>query len=318
MDDTNEVAFEQTTESLANDLFPERGAAPTDAPEADDTDGAVDASTETLDEAPEEKPTRAAPNSWKAEMREKFAALSPDVQDYIESREKQMSAGLEKDRSDANMGRTMRDIMTPYQSMLKAQGVDEPKAVQTLLNAHYKLSNGSATEKSAYFAQLAKSYGIEQNAAPQAQENIDPAIRALQEELSGIRQNLSSSHQRAFDETKARMARDVEAFASAPEHPHFDDVAEDIVKMLSAGYDLDTAYEKAVWANPTTRAKEMNRLQTESRQKAKQEADTARKAKSVNVTTRDTSSTSTGSTATMKNLDGALRESMREMKSKSH
>jgi hypothetical protein len=114
------------------------------------------------------------------------------------------------------------------------------------------------------------------------------------------------------------MARDVEAFASAPEHPYFDDVAEDIVKMLSAGYDLDTAYEKAVWANPATRAKEIDRLQTESRQKAKQVADAARKAKSVNVTTRDTSVTSTGSTATMNNLDGALRETMREMKAKSH
>jgi vacuolar-type H+-ATPase catalytic subunit A/Vma1 len=118
------------------------------------------------------------------------------------------------------------------------------------------------------------------------------------------------------------VQRDVEAFATDASHPYFDEVADDIAVMIQGGHDLESAYEKAVWANPVTRQKELARLQTEQqasiREKAMKEAETARKAASLNVRTRDTSRTPTGPKGTMRNLDSVLEETMREMKSRTH
>ncbi len=45
-----------------------------------------------------------------------------------------MLDGIEQYKGDAGFGKTLREVMAPYKPMLAAQGVDEPKAVQYLLN----------------------------------------------------------------------------------------------------------------------------------------------------------------------------------------
>jgi hypothetical protein len=305
---------------LANDLFPKEAKDSSDDSVDDSIDDAIKEPVEPVKPAVEAKP---APKSWTKEMQAKYGTLPPDVQDYVALRETQMQQGLEKDRNDANLGRVMRDTMTPYRALLQAQGVDEVKAVQSLMNVHYRLTNLPAGDKANYFAQLAKGYGIDINGIPKEQEHtVDPTIKKLQDELNGIRQTLTASQERTIQQAKEKVVQDVEAFASDKNHPYFDEIADDIAGMIQAGHDLKTAYEKAVWANPVTRQKEIARLNTEHeatlREKAKQEAETARKKSGINVKTRDTSRTPTGPKATMKNLDSALEESMREIRSKIH
>jgi len=151
---------------------------------------------------------------------------------------------------------------------------------------------------------------------------IDPTVRKLQEELNGIKQNLTRAQEATINQSRQRVMQDVESFASDKNHPYFDEVADDIAAMIQVGHDLESAYEKAVWANPVTRQKELARLQTEQqasiREKAMKEADIAKKAAGLNVRNRDTSRTPTGPKATMRNLDSALEESMRELKSRTH
>jgi hypothetical protein len=83
---------------------------------------------------------------------------------------------------------------------------------------------------------------------------------------------------------------------------------------------LEDAYEKAVWANPVTRQKEMSRVQTEQqaalKAKAIAEAEAKKKAASTTIRNRDSQRTPTGPRATMNGLDSALRETMREIKSR--
>lgn len=283
----------------------------------------VETPTTPTEEAPTTPTTRAAPQSWKKEMHEKFTALPPDVQEYIEQREIQMRDGLEKDRGDANLGRTMRDVMTPYREMLQAQGVDEPRAVQYLLNAHYKLSNAPAAEKSAYFATLAQQYGIDlAGVKPGEQQQVDPVIQQLRDELNGIKTHLSAGQQAALTQAKQRVSHDVETFASQPEHQYFDEVSDEIVAFLHQGLELKDAYEKAVWANPVTRAKEVARIQTDaektSREKAQQEVEAARKGAGNTVRNRDTRRTPTEPKGSMNDLEGSLRDTLREIKTRTH
>lgn len=306
---------------LASDLYPKQ-----------ESDEQVEESDENNEPIPEEleekvvepeKPVRPPPKSWTKEMQAKYAALPPDVQDYVELRESQMAQGLEKDRGDANLGKVMRDTMTPYRAMLQSQGVNEAQAVQSLMNVHYKLTNLPMEEKTAYLHSIAKGYGITiGEGSSEAEAQIDPTVRKLMDELNGIKQHLTINQQAAITQSKERVSRDVETFASDPKHAYFDEVADDIALMIQGGHDLESAYEKAVWSNPVTRQKEIARLQTEQeatlREKAKIIADTARKAASLNVKSRDTNRTPTGPKATMRNLDSALEESMREINSRTH
>jgi hypothetical protein len=312
-----ENSADSLASDLAADLFPK-----------DDSVEKVE-EVEEQKEKPADKPvteeviTRQPPKSWTKEMQTRYSALPPEVQDYVELREKQMADGLEKDRGDANLGRTMRDVMTPYRAMLQAQNVNESQAVQSLMNVHYRLTNLPPAEKTAYLASMAKSYGIDISNVPHETDvQIDPTVRKLQEELNGIKQSLTNSQQASINQAKERVVKDVESFASDPKHAYFDEVADDIATMIQGGHDLETAYEKAVWANPVTRQKEIARLQTESetslKEKATLQGEAAKKAAALNVKSRDTSKVPTGPKATMSNLDSVMRETMREMKSKTH
>lgn len=266
--------------------------------------------------APDEKPeliARPAPKSWPKEMHEFWGKTDPKVQDYWETREKQMLDGLDQYKGDANLGRTLKEVITPYKPILESAGLDETTAVRSLLNAHYRLTQGTVEQRKAAYDELGKNLGLIEG------EKIDPQVRQLQEKLTAIESTITTSQQRALQETQAKVSKDVEAFASDPKHPYFDEVADDIVAMIQAGRSLDDAYEKAVWANPVTRQKEMARLQTENdaklKEKAKQEALKAKQASSTNVKGRDTRRSPTEPKGTM---EDTMKETLREIKTRAH
>jgi len=312
-------------DSISSDLFgsSEHDETPVDNGEPAEDDAPSADETKPVEAAKPTEPTvRQAPQSWKKEMHEKYADLPADVQDYIIEREEQMRAGLEKDRGDANLGRVMRDVMTPFREHIRSQGVDEPRAVQYLLTAHYKLSTAPIAERTAMLHSLAKDYGIELTAAPAGEQpaQLDPALKALKDELDGIKTHLNAGQQAAMRDAKERVSKDVDAFASDPSHPYFDEVSTEIVAFLQAGHELKDAYEKAVWANPVTRQKEIARLQQETertaREKAEAEAEAARKAASNTVRGRNTQRTPTETKGSMKDLDASMRETLREIKNR--
>jgi len=231
------------------------------------------------------------PASWKKDMQPTWDAMTKEAKEYVIQREEQMKQGLVKDRDDAVLGRTMRDTLAPYSDLLKAQGIPEKQMVNNLLNAHYKLSTASMAERKEAFAKLAQSYGIKFDGTGQSQE-IDPIVNNLTNELNSIKSYLTTREQAAQQAAKTKVVNEVDAFAS--ENPYFDEVENEVAIFLEGDKNmtLQQAYEKAIWANPLTRQKEMDRIQQEQSKKAKAEADKKaeedRKAKSVNVRTKDT------------------------------
>lgn len=308
----SEFNMEAAQQSISDDLFQSEEDVSEEISEevheeiAEETEEPEEVTEETT-----EVKAKNAPQSWKKEMHEAFSSLPPNVQEYIEQREQQMRDGLEKDRTDANLGRTMRDVITPHLALIKEQGINEVDAVRYMLNAHNKLSRAQGEEKSRLAQEFLQAYGITTDG-----KEVDPVISQLRQELNGIKTHLTASQERTLQEQRSRVMKDVESFAS--EHPYFDDVADDIVPFINAGLDLKDAYEKAVWANPVTRQKEIERTQKEAEEKAKlkakQEAEAAKKAKSVNVRGRDTQKTPTGPKGTM---EDTMRETFREIQSRS-
>ena len=269
--------------------------------------------------ADKQSTVRPVPKSWAKEQHERWAKIDPQTQEYIELREKQMLDGIEQYKGDAGFGKTLREVMAPYKPMLAAQGVDEPKAVQYLLNAHYKLTTAPAHEKKAYFESLAKSYGIELVQSTEQPAQVDPIVKSLQDKVNQLESSLTAREQAVLHETRTKTAQEVEAFAADPKHAYFDEVADDIVALIKTGLPLQDAYEKAVWANPITRAKEMARIQTENeaklRDKSKQEAIIAKKASSTNVRSRDTKRAPTEPLGTM---EDTMKATLSEIRSRTH
>jgi hypothetical protein len=225
---------------------------------------------------------RSAPKSWSKEHHERWGKLDGDTQGYIELREKQFLDGLEQYKGDAGYAKQMREVITPYKELLQSQGVDEAQAISYLLNVHQALSTGTPEQRAQLFAQLGQDLGIGQ----QQQDPNDPMLD-LRKKVESLESDRQAQQQRFQQERRQKADLEISTFAADPAHAYFNDVAPDMVQLVKAGMSLKDAYETAVYRNPVTRQKEIDRLQTEaaakSTEKAKTEAEAAKRATSTNV-----------------------------------
>ena len=260
--------------------------------------------------------TLQAPKTWRPEAAAKFASLPPEVQQEILKREEDIFRGLEAYKADASIGKALKDIVQPYMQLFQAQGIDPLQQVAGLMRAHVALSTGTPEQKQQFFQYLAKEYGVELGMeAPY----IDPQVASLQKQLAELQSRLNSREQREIAEARSKLQAEIDAFASDPAHQYFDEVANDIAGLLRSGVakSLQEAYEKAVWANPVTRAKEQARLAAEAEAKAKAEAaekaKQARKAIGANV--KSSAKVASG-TAPLGSIDDTLNEALAAIKSR--
>lgn len=315
-DTGQEFDFGSAVDSIATELF-EREEPEQNAQEALTDSENANAEAEVIPEAQPEAPEAiSAPSSWSKDKHEFWGKMPREAQEYYITREKQMLDGLEQYKGDAGFGKQLKEVFTPYKAFLNSQGIDEPKAVQYLMNAHYKLTSAPPSEKQAYFNQLAKSYGLEVPSATQEQSNVDPHVKALQDQLHELKSTFTQTQQAQLEEQRTKVSKEVELFAEG--NPHFDEVADDIVMLLKGGLNLKDAYDKAVWANPVTRAKELARVQTEAeakfKEKASKEAAVAKKASAANVRSRDTGKAPTAPKGTM---EDTMRETLKRIQERS-
>lgn len=238
------------------------------------------------------EPQLAPPKTWRPEAAAKWQALPPEVQREVLKREDDIFRGIESYKADAEVGKSVQRILSPYMPMLQAAGLSPLDQVDGLMKAHHLLATGTPEQKSLLFQRLAQDYGVSLENLSGEPSFVDPQVAALQSQLAGLQSRLMEREAREADAARQALQEELNTFASDPAHQYFDEVAGDIAALLRAGAasSLADAYEKAVWANPATRAKEQARLTAESEAskaaEAKRKIEEARKASSVNVTTR--------------------------------
>lgn len=283
---------------------------------ADDTADTHSPNGAATDPAAASPALRPPPKSWAKDKHELWAKIPADAQEYYETREKQFLDGLDQYKGDATYGKQIKDVFAPYKPILAAQGVNEAQAVQYLMNAHYQLTQGSIEQRRAAYQRLGADLQL---AEKQADADVPPAVAQLQRELASIKSGLTAQQEAQLQHARSQAANEVTTFASDPANPYFDEVADDIVAMIQAGHGLKDAYEKAVWANPVTRQKEIARLQTESeaklKEKASQEAEAARRASSTNIRGRETRRAPTEPKGTM---EDTMRDTLEKIKHRAH
>lgn len=268
---------------------------------------------------------RQPPKSWAKEQHESWSKLDPKVQEYIEHREKQMLDGLSQYSEGAKFAKAVKEVIAPHMELIRAQNIAPDQAIGYLFNAHRQLSSGSPEQRLAYLVEVAKTYGLDISKAAglAGQATEEPAyVKELRERTERLENERRREAQAAEEARGKEAASTVQTFAEAKDkngnlkHPYFDECAEDIVALINAGHTLEKAYEKAVYANPVTREKELARLDKEReaslRDRAKKEAAAARNASRTNVASRDTNREPTAPKG--KKWEDTLESTMQEIK----
>lgn len=279
---------------------------------------AAAASTESGEETVE------IPQSVPAELKEKWSSVPQEFREWYAKREKDFLDGTQQYRQAAEWGQQLHEVIHPYMPYISgkryADGRPVPPqdAIAFLLNAEYQLSSGTPQQKAAMLARLAQDYQIDLSLMPEPGAQIPPELQPLANQVNQLSNTLNTWQQSQLAAAKEKARLEVEAFASDKEnHPYFEEVSEDIAKFIGMGLDLKTAYDRAVWANPITRAKEQGRLDkarvAEAARKAKEEKERRLRARAPNIRATPTNRRPT---AKVGSIDDTLRETLRDINSR--
>lgn len=238
----------------------------------------------------------AYPKSWAKDYEPHWGKIPRELQEYVtNTREKDYLNGLEQYKSGAQGYAQFAEVLQPYMPRINNLGMQPHEAIRALLNADWALAQGTPEQKAAMVMQICQNYGIDPRALPglpASDQNAPQPTQAeldLRKELGGLKHQVSGFMSAQVAQQRTQIDKEVAVFFADPANPYVNEVGDHIARLLTAdkSLSLKDAYDQAVWANPTTRAKEIARLNKENEDKARKEreaaAQAARRASAANV-----------------------------------
>jgi hypothetical protein len=214
-------------------------------------------------------PVIKAPESWKPEVRGKFADLPPEVQAEINRRETDIMRGLSKQDDERSFGRKVGEIVSPYLPTIRAEGGTPEKAIESLLQTAHVLRQGTDLQKAQTVAAVISQFKVPPQALfsilqgasvvsgqPAQQAPFDPRYESLAQSVARMEQAQQQEAQQRQLQEQSELQRQIAEFGSAPGHEHFEKVRPFMGHLIESGQakDMPDAYEKAIWADPDIRA----------------------------------------------------------------
>jgi hypothetical protein len=209
-----------------------------------------------------------APVSWKPDIREKWAALPPEVKSEVMRREHEVSRVLQESSEARKFVDAFAQTAAPYQHYIALEGNDPIKAFGDYLKTASLLRGGSPAEKANAVATAIHQYGVDVAMLDQALAQVlqgKPAPRLPDgpgqhqfrdprlDELLGTLAQRQQQEEAALNE---ELATEVIEFAQNEANEFFEDVRPDISDLLSMAaargqkMSLKEAYDKACLLNP--------------------------------------------------------------------
>jgi len=263
-----------------------------------------------------------APKTWTPAEAAVWASIPDAAKAAIARREEDMFKGLEQYKVAANFGSSMNQVLSPYNDLIRANNINPHELIGNLLNAQYQLSMGTQQQKLQMFQQLAKDYRIDLaglGGGEVDQTFVDPEVAELRAQIQRLESGQTAIAQERQRETLAKAQTEVEAFASNPANVHFNDVADEMIRLfkMDKNMPLAKAYETAVWSNPVTRAKEIARQDAEKQAKAASEATKkAADVKAATATNVQVGPKVGAATLPLGSMDDTMEATMREIKNR--
>lgn len=259
-----------------------------------------------------------APKTWSKEALADWATLPPRAQQEILKREEDFMRGISMYKGDAEVGQKYSKVVEPYAPILAAEGIDPVQMFQSFAANHYLLSKGTEAQKLELAANMIQGYGIDfgkliSHIGEASINPVDPEVAALRAELAEVKNSVQSRQQQEQAVVVQQLEKEVEAFAADPANLFFNDVVDDIAMLFKTGQaaNLKEAYEKAVYLNPVTRQKEIERL-TAANSNPLSAAEQARQAKIAKASATDLSldPKARNGTVPVGSIDDTLAETM--------
>ena len=227
------------------------------------------------------EPRTLAPGTWRQEAAARWKDIDPVIQAEILKREDDVHKGISNYKQAADAWKLTHQAIAPYLPTLQQLRIDPIQQIQGLMDINHRLATGTPEDKIQVLTDMAKRFNVDLAALdPAAQPWVDPQVASLQQTVRDLQSSLRQLEQVPVAQQKQAIAVEVDKFASDPAHVHFDRVYPEMVMLLRADnkISLKEAYDKAVWANPVTRAEELQKVETE---KAAQAAKAAVDAKAA-------------------------------------
>lgn len=269
-------------------------------------------------------PSIQPPQSWSAEVKDKWATLPPDVQAFIAKREGEAHSTITKYGEQVKQYEPIGNVLEHYRGSFERSGVTPDVGLHRLLEANEALDR----DPEGAIQWLANSYGVNLASlvGPQdgnTQEGVlHQTIAQLRSELNEVKSGLTEQQQQEANANLRSMESQIEEFAkdktdwAALESEVFAEVValRATSPKLSPQETLSKAYERARWANPEARGRVLKEQREAEEKKnleeAKKRADQARAASTLNVRSSTAGGTATGS------IDDTLKSAFRTAQSR--
>ena len=267
------------------------------------------------------KPAIEPPASWSREVREKWATLPPDVQEYVARRESESHSQISRLGQTAKAAEPLLSVIEQNRELFARRNVQPDQGVAALLNAQRKLDENPV----AAIGWLAQQYGVDlgifanPNADPASQQN--PVVLGLQHELANLKRELAETRGTVQSRIEAEQQAQLSSYQSTVEQfldgkGLTDSDESELVVIVNAEKQLNPgktpeqllkdAYEIFQYRNPERRAKVLEAQLAEQKareaKEAEKKATEAKKLQSMNVR-----STPAGSSSA-KTMDDTLSE----------
>lgn len=273
---------------------------PTEAP-------ALKVAGESVDGQQPQRDLTRAPSTWKPQIRSEWEKLPPTVKAEIHRREADFQNGQAQLLPDARLGNAMRSVTEPYRAIIEQSYGSPDRAMSAFLQSAGTLQLGNPQQKLAEIVRISQQFGIDlsqlsgqgEPQTQQSQEFRDPRVDQLFRERDTERQQRTQAEQRQLETVATAWMSEVDA-QGQPKREYLQDVMPEMSVLISQikqtnpllthAQVLDQAYDRAVWANPDTRAALQGKQESEllERQRAANQSrvQDAKRAASVNVPRR--------------------------------
>jgi hypothetical protein len=221
------------------------------------------------------------PDSWTPVAKAKFAEIPPEIQQEIARREEEVHKGFTKFDEERVLGKQIKDVITPYLPMIRAEGGDTVGAVSNLLQTAHMLRTDPRTA----ILNLAQRFGVDLGAGAPQQQNVDPVVQQLQRQIYEMQQQQQQQYYMKEQHENAQVQSTIESFASDPKNLYFSNVREYMAVLLDAGkaQSLQEAYDMACRADPQVYPLW---LQAQQKQEATNKQEQANKARNAAVSVK--------------------------------
>ena len=296
-DEPKTPTLKETLEAAVNgdDKLPELPSEPMQEVQAEEeqpeqTEEAVE---EQVEEQAPALEALTAPKHWPKEEQEIFNAWDANVQHQVMDRYKAMEGDYTKKTQALSKykkrNEALDEIYGPFRDDFQRAGMDEVAATRQLLAAHKYLRE----DPQQAIKWLAQSYGVDLKAVNDdtaiEDEYADPQMKAMQQQIAQLQGTIQNQQQQAQNMQKQEVQTLIDNFQTAKDedgnlkHPHFEAVQNQMAALVGSGQakDIAEAYDMAVFANPTTRAKVLEEQAKQKEEQAKKETQQEVKAEAV-------------------------------------